>query len=458
MFGKQWRRVTEGAKDDLVSIGIEELNNGEYISALCCFDEAIKRDPSYSEPYGFRGVVYGLMGDYDRAVENYNEAIELDPEVSFFYSSRGGAYIHRGEYSKAMADLDKSLLLDSGNVEAYIARGHVHSENREFAKAAEDFHKALDLDTDFVADYLNSAYSSGIEIDSSSSHSPYDIIRTIRQYKIVNGVSESVAVRRTQQGLPKAMGNSELGLAAWRVSHDLAGVDVDRQEQVEAEYSQRVKEVEYDGWTGIAYFREVWDMHTPDDIIISEMTDVLCRQIGNFAYEDFGVGITCGYPNDDQSLFGVFIAIGYGCSDGSAYAIARVNRVRESSGVPALEADYSLRSVARTYIALDTVPNDAQRLADLRESGYGKPRVRIRSFYSGAYSPAPEDIDQLTYEEVGDLAASGLLADHEETLLLSDWQDIGVAVKLTRHSESAPLCVHAEFVVGRQLPEKADCA
>ena len=44
MFGKLWRRVTEGTKDDFVSIGIEELNKGEYISALCCFDEAIKRE------------------------------------------------------------------------------------------------------------------------------------------------------------------------------------------------------------------------------------------------------------------------------------------------------------------------------------------------------------------------------------------------------------------------------
>ena len=457
MFGKLWqRRVTEGTKDDFVSVGIEELNKGEYSSALSCFDEAIERDPSHSEAYSYRGAVYGLIGDYDRAVEDYSQAIELDPGVSFFYSSRGGAHINKGEYSRAMADLDKSLSLDSGNVEAYIARRHVYTDNREFAKATEDFQRAVDLDPDFVADYFNSAYSSGTEIDNSSSYSPYDIIRTIRQYKIVNDVSESVAVRRTQQGLPNAKGNAELGLAAWRVSHDLAGVDVDGQGHVEAEFGQRVKEVEYDGWTGIAYFREVWDMHTPDDIIISEMTDVLCRQIGNFAYEDFGMGITCGYPNDDQSLFGVFIAIGYGCSDGSAYAIARVNRVRESSGVPTLEADYSLRSVARMYIALDTVPDDAQRLADLREAEYGEPGVSIRSFYSGAYSPVPEDIDQLTYKEVGELAASGLLADHEETLLLSDWQDIGVAVKLTRHSETSPLCVHAEFIVGRQLPEDAE--
>ena len=111
MFGKLWRRrVTEGTKDDSVSIGIEELNKGEYISALSCFDEDIKRDPSYSEAYGFRGVVYGLIGDYDRAIEDYNEAIELDPGVSFFYSSRGGAYFHKGEYSRAIADLAKSSL------------------------------------------------------------------------------------------------------------------------------------------------------------------------------------------------------------------------------------------------------------------------------------------------------------------------------------------------------------
>ena len=453
MFGKLWRSEAQSIRSSLVSIGIEELNKGEYNSALCYFDEAIRRDPSYGEAYRYRGEVYSLKGDYDRAIEDYDQAIGLDPGVSIIYSNRGGAFIHKGEYSRAQDDLDKSISLDFRNVEAYIARGHVYTESREFDKAAEDFHKAIELDSDFVASFFISAYSSGVGTDTSPPFSPYDIIRTIRQYKIVNGVSESVTDKRAGQGLPKAMASSELGLAAWRVSYDLAGVDVSGQEHVHNEYSQRVKEGEYDGWTGVAYFREVWPMNTPDDDVISEMTDVLCSQIGNFAYEDFGMGITCGYPNDDYSLFGVFIALGYGCTDGSAYAVAHINRVRGSSEVPALEADYSLRTLARAYIALDTAPDDAQRLADLQDVGYGEPEVRLRSFYNGAYSPVPEDIDQLTYEEMGNLAASSLLADHQEVILLPDWQDIGVAVRLTRHSKSAPLCVYAEIILGRQLAE-----
>ncbi len=424
MFSKPWRRVTESTRNNSLSLGIEELNKGEYSSALCCFDEAIKRDSSCGEAYYYRGKVYGLIGEYDRAIE----------------------------------DLDKAVSLDSRNVEAYIARGQVYTENMEFDKAEVDFQEALELDTDFVAGYFNSAYSSGVKVEKSPSYSPYDLIRAIRQYKIVNGVSESVTARRTQQGFPKAMENLELALASWRVSFDLAGVDVDGQECVENEYNQRVEESQYDGWKGIAYFREVWPMNTLDGEIISEMTDVLCRQIANIAYEDFGIGITCGYPNDDHSLFGVFIAIGYGCSDGSAYAVAYINRVRGSSGVPALEVDYSLRTLARTYMALDTAPDDAQRLADLQDAGYGEPSVTVRSFYNGAYSPVPEDIDQLTYEEMGTLAASGLLADHEEALQLPDWQDIGVAVRLIRHSEIAPLCVHAEFVVGRRQTKDVECA
>ncbi len=419
MFSELCRRVTKSSKDNFVSLGIEELNKGDYGAAQYCFDEAIKRDPTYGEAYRYRGEVFRLVGDYDRAKEN----------------------------------LDKSISLDSGNVEAYIARGQVYTEKMDFDRAAEDFRKAVELDPDFVADYFNSLYSSGVEVDDIPLFSPYDIIRIIRQSKIANGVSESIAVRRTQQGLPKAMADSELGLAAWRVSYDLAGVDVDGPEHIGNEYSRRVKDGDYDGWTGIAFFREVWAMDTPDDVIISEMTDVLCSQIGNFAYEDFGMGITCGYPSDDHSLFGVFIVLGYGCSDGSAYAIAHINRVRELAGIPSLEADYSLRSLARTYIALDTAPGDDQRHADLQEAGYGDTSARIRSFYSGAYSPVPEDSDQLTYDEMGILAASGLLDDHEEALLRPDWQDIGVAVRLTRHSEFAPLCVHAEFILGRQLAE-----
>ena len=134
-----------------MSLGIEELNNGEYGSALFCFEKALERDPSYAEAYRYKGEVYGLVGDYDRAIEDLDKAVSLDFEI----------------------------------VEAYIARGHAYMENMDFDKAEVDFQKAVELDGEFVAGYVNSAYSSSVGGDDSPSFSPYDIIRAIRQYKII---------------------------------------------------------------------------------------------------------------------------------------------------------------------------------------------------------------------------------------------------------------------------------
>ena len=75
MFSKPWRRVTESTRNNSLSLGIEELNKGEYSSALCCFDEAIKCDPSCGEAYYYRGKAYGLVGKYDRAIEDLDKAV-----------------------------------------------------------------------------------------------------------------------------------------------------------------------------------------------------------------------------------------------------------------------------------------------------------------------------------------------------------------------------------------------
>ena len=52
-------------------------------------------------------------------------------------------------------------------------------------------------------------------------------------------------------------------------------------------------------------------MDTSDEEMISGMTERLCQQIGDIAYEDVGFGITCGYTDGTHSRFGVFIAIGF---------------------------------------------------------------------------------------------------------------------------------------------------
>ena len=409
--------------------------------------------------YSSRGNSYKTIGDLDKAVEDYSMAIELNPESSVNYSNRGGAFIHKAVYSSAMEDLNRAVVLDPENVEAYIARGHIFTETREYAKAADDFRKANELNSDYVTNYFSTAYHRGVD-DSVRSYAPHDIINTIRQHKILNSVSEAVISRRAQQGFPKAITDSVLGNAALRITAKFAEVEIDGPEQVHSEFNQFIRqgEGEYQGWTGIEYYRETWPMDTPDDEIISTMTEVLCRQVSDFAYEDEGFGASCGYTDDSYSRVGVFIAIGYGCTDGSAHAVMRINQAREEAKVPRLTIDHSLRAMARKYRPMATTPDDSTLRQDLIQYRYINPGFRARYFFNGSHSPFLKDVLQdtvglLSYERLGDLAAAALLKDYEDILLRSDWQDIAVTTSLSSPSESEGPRVQSEFVIGWRMPE-----
>ena len=443
--------------------------NRDFFEALLHFDEAIRVIFGTSYPgqkyaaaaltYGKRGNVYFNTGNYDKAIEDYGRAIKLEPDIfaaSLLYVSRGKAYIRKDDPDKSIQDLDTAISLGARSAEAHFDRGHAYTNKGEFGKAMEDFGKAIELDSDFVTTYLAGVDGGGRD-DHTKTCSPHEIIGKIRENNIGLGVIKAVSAIRSHRGLPEALGNSTLGMAAMRLSFDLAGSEMSP-EQVKGEFSQRIRENEYSGWVIAPYYREVWPMDAADEEIIVGMADVLCRQVDDVAYEDFGLGITHGYPNNDHSDFGVCIVMGFGCTDGSAYALARINEVRESAGVAPLEPLDSLRSIVRKYISMEKEPDADQFDRDMRESGYAGNAVSgmvVRQGYSGAYASIPEGIDVHTYEDTGKLAASGLIRDHRDNLLRSDWQHVGIATRLVNHPTHGR-SVQAEIITAWQLPESLE--
>ena len=434
------------------------LRSEEYISHFSARIAAVHNN---------RGNAYRAVGELDQAIEDYGAAIGLRPEVSLYYSRRGDTYIYKGESSKAMQDLGKALLLDPQNVEAHVARGLFFTHEGQYAEAADDFRKAVELNPDYVKQYFSNAYFDGLE-SSSRPYAPYDIINTIRQFKIMNAVRDAAVSWRTEQGLPEAMPSSALGKAALKIAGRFAEAEIESPEQVYREFDQYVTEGEdeYVGWSSVAYYRETWPMHTPDEEIIEGMTAVLCRQLNDVAYEDLGFGISCGYTDDSHSRFGVFLAIGFGTTDGSAYAVRHINRAREEAGAPRLRIDYSLRLMARKYRPLADIPDDDTLREDIAQYGYSNPGWRVRYFFNGAHSPPLRDVlhGAFAFEEanilmveqdkMGELAASALLAEHRSILLRSDWQDIAVTAGISGSKGDEE--VQAEFLIAWRIPHDAE--
>ena len=436
------------------------LRSEEYISHFSARIAAV---------HNSRGNAYRAVGELDEAIEDYEAAIRLRPKVSVYHSNRGGTYVFKGEFSEAMPDLRKALLLDPQNEQAYVARGHAFAQAGDYTKAAEDFRKAIELNTDYVTYYVSNAYYDGVE-ESNHPYTPYDIIRTIRQFRIMNAVRDAVVSRRTEQGLPEAMPSSALGKAALKITGRFADAEIESPEQAYKEFDQYVieGEDEYVGWSSVAYYRESWPMHTPDEEIIEGMTAVLCRQLNDVAYEDLGFGIFCGYTDDSHSRIGVFLAVGYGTTDGSAYAVMHINRAREEAGVPRLRIDYSLRLMARKYRPLADIPDDDMLREDIAQYGYSNPGWRVRYSFNGAHSPLLRDvlpeifaleealpnIMLLRHDKMGELAASVLLEEYKSILLRSDWQDIAVTISISGSKGDEK--VQVEFLIAWKLPYDAE--
>lgn len=436
------------------------LRSKEYISHFSARIAAVHNN---------RGNAYRAVGEFDQAIEDYGAAISLQTEVSVYHSNRGGTYVFKGEFSEAIPDLRQALLLDSQNEQAYVSRGHVFTQAGDYAKAAEDFRRAIELNTDYVTYYFSNAYYSGME-GGVRPYTPYDIINTIRQFSIVEGVRDAVDSWRARQGLPEALPSSTLGKAALKIATRFAEEEIESPEQVYREFDQYVLEGEdeYVGRSSVAYYRETWPMHTPDEEIIDGMAAELCRQIHDQAFEDCGFGIACGYTDDSYSRFGVFVAIGYGNTDGSAYAVLHINEAREAAGVPRLRISYPLRLMARKYRPMAEIPDDDTLREDITQYAYLSPGWRARWYFNGAYSPLLRDVLPeafalqetspyalvLRHNEMGELAASALLTDHQDILLRSDWQDIAVTTSISGSQEDEK--VQAEFLIAWKIPHDAE--
>ena len=435
MIGRLFRRFAKPTRtrqfNRILDTGIAHLNGGRLDQALACFDELIGIAPADAQPYRLKGSLYTVARDYERALTNYDKAVELGDDV-----------------------FDSTY----GDTEAFIARGYVRTKEGEYGRAAEDFESALKLDSVYVTSHFRAAYEVGMEWTGNPLYA-YNIIRVIRQNDITDGVTGAIDSWRSQRGLPKGLPRSVLGMAAYRVTENFVGREIDGPEQISDEFRRFISEGEgdYEGWTGIAYYRETWSMGARDEEIISGMTERLCDQIGEVAYEDVGFGITCAYVDDSHNRIGVFIAIGFGLVDGGAFAVMRINQAREAAGVPPLAIHPSLMAMARKYKPMLKMPDDNLRQKDLMEYGYLTPGFTARHLFSGSVRTFENEdqlgASELSYADLGNMAATALLSDHSGVMMRSDWQDIAVTTTMSGAEDSRGIRVEAEFLIGWRLRE-----
>lgn len=64
---------------ELVKMGQQNIENGNYDEALSFFEQALIIDPEDPDLWNLKGTALRSMGRYEEAIESFNKSLEIEP-------------------------------------------------------------------------------------------------------------------------------------------------------------------------------------------------------------------------------------------------------------------------------------------------------------------------------------------------------------------------------------------
>ncbi|MBD3420352.1 MAG: tetratricopeptide repeat protein [Chitinivibrionales bacterium] len=132
--------------EDLMSSGVELLNNGAYGQAVTRFKKVVARDPGNFEARFNLAFAYLYWGRYADALAELKQAAAIDPRNSNIYANMGVAYEQLGQNRKAIEALSQAVNLDPGNVDARLNLASMYAAMNRHNEAINQFKQVISLD------------------------------------------------------------------------------------------------------------------------------------------------------------------------------------------------------------------------------------------------------------------------------------------------------------------------
>ena len=124
------------------------FENGQTAVALDEVKQSLAADPSYSDAFNLRGLIYMRLGDFGQAEESFRRALALragDPNLLHNY---GWLLCQQQKYAQADAQFGQALASPTylARGKTLMARGLCQSSAGQFAEAEQSLLKAYELD------------------------------------------------------------------------------------------------------------------------------------------------------------------------------------------------------------------------------------------------------------------------------------------------------------------------
>jgi tetratricopeptide (TPR) repeat protein len=99
-------------------LGLVHFDRGEFDEAAARFTEAIRVNPSYSQPYNNLAIILFQRGKIGEAAALFSRALELNPNLAGAYQNLGAIRFHQGRFDEAAAHYAQALRIDPVHAEA----------------------------------------------------------------------------------------------------------------------------------------------------------------------------------------------------------------------------------------------------------------------------------------------------------------------------------------------------
>ncbi len=123
-------------------------DRGHYKNALWCYSKAINSDRANAPATFFnaRGQAHHWLKHYRSAARDYDEAIRREPTYSQAFNNRGYLRYDRNQLLKALSDYNRAIALDPKNAEALANRADLYADLNKFNLAFQDYTQAIAVD------------------------------------------------------------------------------------------------------------------------------------------------------------------------------------------------------------------------------------------------------------------------------------------------------------------------
>lgn len=128
-----------------LSLGIQEINKGNFLEGIKNVDESIKHNDKSDTAYFYKAVAYHSLNNTDLAYENYTKTIELNKKMIDAYYNRG-QLILKDNPKQALDDFVSAVALDPKFIDAYYAIAAVQKNLGHYEDAVKNLDKILELE------------------------------------------------------------------------------------------------------------------------------------------------------------------------------------------------------------------------------------------------------------------------------------------------------------------------